>query len=368
MLCPAKKQLESNLRNHATSIKHLERVEAADSNKCGGTAVSSGRKERPSRSAGMTGSSNQKDLHWWLKAGPEDSEEGDLNPSDRGHVQSLMCWGFRSKTTAYAGKSYKVLGLLNDPHPGVNWYCEPPISCGFTVDGSLVSVNGCFRHQQCVCFSASGKSFLDFSCGACTHIPLETNFRLRVVREDRALEKRGTRGTEARRRLGYLSLLEVVCHNRSISGQFRHERMMHCHAKTKIAQLKMSRPTMKETTKAADGTKNLLKFVNNIIAAHRSGVLGGKPALWSYMKDVATNLNRKKSGYRFASNTKCFTQSMKMYGGKIMVNLFSLNYRGLENSTVIRENRVFSFFQVSMLRCSGQLQLFINKLRRCTKS
>ena len=57
------------------------------------------------------------------------------------------------------------------------------------------------------------------------------------------------------------------------------------------------------------------------------------------MKDIASNLNCKNLGHRFTKNTKCFTQAMKMYRGKIMVDLFSLNYGGLEMSTVIRENR-----------------------------
>jgi len=57
------------------------------------------------------------------------------------------------------------------------------------------------------------------------------------------------------------------------------------------------------------------------------------------MKDIAANLNRKKSRHRFTNNTKCFTQATKMYGGKRMVDLFSLNYGGPKMSTVVRENR-----------------------------
>ena len=115
--------------------------------------------------------------------------------------------------------------------------------------------------------------------------------------------------------------------------------MMHCHARATIAQLKMTRSTIKEAAKVGAGTKNLLKFVNNIIAALRSSVVGGKSALWSFMKDVASNLNHKKSRHQFKNNTKCFTQAMKMYRGKRMVDLFSSNNGGPEMSTIIRENR-----------------------------
>lgn len=70
---------------------------------------------------------------------------------------------------------------------------------------------------------------------------------------------------------------------------------------------------------------NVLKFCTNIIAAHRSGAFGGRPALWDFMKDVARNLNRKKTRYRFSTNCKSFAQAMKIYGGRRMVDLFSLN-------------------------------------------
>ena len=63
----------------------------------------------------------------------------------------------------YVGNSYKVSGLLDDPHSGVNWYCEPHVSSCFSVDGSEVNVNSCFRHRNCVRFSTSGKSFVHFT-------------------------------------------------------------------------------------------------------------------------------------------------------------------------------------------------------------
>ena len=339
MLCPTKKQLESNLINHGTSIKHLKRVQDVDSNKGRGAALSSGRKGRPSRSSRMTASSNQQDLHSWLKGGPAKIQVGHWNPADSSQLQSFMCWGFRGTIVVYAGKSYKVTALLDDPHPGVNWYCEPHVSASFAVGSGRVIVSGCFKHRECVRFSTSGQSFVDFNCAFCVRIPLEIDFRLRVVREDRAVEKRDSRGTGLGRRLDYLSTKEVVHHSRSIKSQLKLHHMMLWHAKSKIAQLKITRPTIREAAKASSGTKNVLQFVNNIIAAHRSGALGSKAALWSFMKDVATNLNRKKSGHRFATNTKCFTQAMKMYGRKRMVDLFSLNYGGPKISTVIRENR-----------------------------
>ena len=95
-----------------------------------------------------------------------------------------------------------------------------------------------------------------------------------MVREERTLEKNGTRSIGSGRRLRYLFITKVVKHNMSINKQFRHERMMYCHARAAIARLKMTQPTIKEAAKAGARTKNLLKFVNNIIAAHRLGAVG----------------------------------------------------------------------------------------------
>ena len=82
-------------------------------------------------------------------------------------------------------------------------------------------------------------------------------------------------------------------HSRQLSKKFRRERSLHWAAKARIVQLKVKRPTLKESAKLASDEHDLMKFCNNILAAHRSGVFGGKPALWDFMKDSAANLNRK---------------------------------------------------------------------------
>lgn len=97
-------------------------------------------------------------------------------------------------------------------------------------------------------------------------------------------------------------------------------------AKATIVQLKLKRPTLKESAKQACNGGDLLKFCNNIVTAYRIGACRGKPALWDSMKDVASDLNRKKKGFRFSSNSKSFSPAMKIYGGRRMCDLFSLNY------------------------------------------
>jgi hypothetical protein len=42
----------------------------------------------------------------------------------------------------------------------------------------------------------------------------------------------------------------------------------------------------------------------------------GKPALWDYLRDVASNLNHLKQGFRWSTTSKALLQAMKMYGGR----------------------------------------------------
>ena len=62
--------------------------------------------------------------------------------------------------------------------------------------------------------------------------------------------------------------------------------------------------------------------------------MGGKPALWDFLKDVANNLNHKKQRARWSRNSLAFSQTMKMYGGRRMCDLFSLNFAGPNYSSI----------------------------------
>ena len=77
-------------------------------------------------------------------------------------------------------------------------------------NGSVANVNGTFRHKSCKRVSITGTSFHDLTCN-CSQIPQEKDFRMRVMREERALEKRGC-DIGAGRRLGYLSVFELAKH------------------------------------------------------------------------------------------------------------------------------------------------------------
>ena len=59
----------------------------------------------------------------------------------------------------------------------------------------------------------------------------------------------------------------------------------------------------------------------------------------SNLKDMANNLNRKKQGFRWSSNSLAFSQAIKMYGGRRMCDLFSLNFGGPNYSFTKRVNQ-----------------------------
>ena len=96
---------------------------------------------------------------------------------------------------------------------------------------------------------------------------------------------------------------------------------------------------MRESARNTSVDNNLIKFCNNIISAHRVGAFGGKDALWDFMKDVAQNLNRKDSRNRYCENTKCFSQAMRIYGGRRLCDLFSLNFAGPSYDSIRRDSR-----------------------------
>ena len=82
--------------------------------------------------------------------------------------------------------------------------------------------------------------------------------------------------------------------------QLKIQKSYHWAIKRQILKLKIKRPTIKEAARSAIECYNLLKFCRDIIVAHQTGTFGGKGALWKFMKDVASNLNKKKQDYRFS--------------------------------------------------------------------
>ena len=91
-------------------------------------------------------------------------------------------------------------------------------------------------------------------------IPFETDFRLRVMKEDKSIIKQGTRTTEFGIRVGYLSLPKLTSHSKTVSKKLKIERLYHWATKLRIVQLKFKRPTLKEFAAAASSEHNLYKL------------------------------------------------------------------------------------------------------------
>jgi hypothetical protein len=65
-------------------------------------------------------------------------------------------------------------------------------------------MKGVFRHCNCKRVFVLPDPFPEFMCSNYVRISKENDFRMRVRREEFAIEKRGSRGTRVDRQLGYL--------------------------------------------------------------------------------------------------------------------------------------------------------------------
>lgn len=96
------------------------------------------------------------------------------------------------------------------------------------------------------------------------------------------------------------SLLKSFLHTGLITKKFK---LQHTHlwsSKRTFARLRVSAPLLEQAARAASNEKNnLIKFCNNVVAAHRSRAFRGKPAIWDFMRDVVGNLNKANKGNRY---------------------------------------------------------------------
>jgi hypothetical protein len=226
-----------------------------------------------------------------------------------------------------------------DPMPGFNWVPEPHTKGTFMHNDKLHVVSGCFRHKVYKRFSSSGEPFIGFTCSECCNISQVSDFRMRVVCEDVNLEKWGKRSIGLGRRLGYLSNAKLAAHSHSLGKRLNHEKLKVWYHKKKVAQLQITQPNLKDISHEWLNRKDVMWFCQNIVAAHWTGASGGKPALWDFFRDVAQNLNMKKAGHWYSKNTKLFAQAMKIFGGRRMCDLFTLNYASPNFRTIKRQNQ-----------------------------
>jgi hypothetical protein len=161
-----------------------------------------------------------------------------------------------------------------------------------------------------------------------------------VVQEDATIVKRSAKGIGFGKRFRYLFIHEPSAHNCAICKKYQTAKFALWYQKGKVAQLKMSRPSLKVSSFECLKRKDVFRFCNNILSTHCTNVFGGKPSLWDFLKDVVGNQNRKKEGYKWNMNNKGFTQTMKMYCGRHMCDFFQLNFAGPSNKESQRKRCV----------------------------
>ena len=179
VLCPHKRNLESQLQNHLGGTKHEKVVYVEDTGKGVPSALRTGKRGRPSVSSGSSGVM-QSNLHSWFSHAGSESQPGASVIYDKNVLLSLMCWGWWMSHCEYVGKVYNVKGLKNDAHAGRSWCPESEVVVHFLFDGKFVNIEGTFRHKRCARFSISTIPFDNFTCSFCSQIPQEKDFKMRL--------------------------------------------------------------------------------------------------------------------------------------------------------------------------------------------
>ena len=117
----------------------------------------------------------------------------------------------------YRRKSYGIDALLFDLYSGKLSYPKPHLMACFSLEGDVIIVKGAFRHTSHRRVSESAEPSSNLTCDMCQSIVVECDFRSRVLREERTIKIRGSRGTGLGRRVGYLFVFELSAHSRLLA-------------------------------------------------------------------------------------------------------------------------------------------------------
>lgn len=98
---------------------------------------------------------------------------------------------------------------------GGGWYSKPHIRA--CVNMVFVEINGTYRHMSCCRLDNFGFGYASLACFVCSAIPLENDFRMRILPDDINLDKRGSWSTWARRIIGQSQIFELAKHNHKLS-------------------------------------------------------------------------------------------------------------------------------------------------------
>lgn len=341
-LCPPKSDLYTILYEHSKSNLHTKALEKKEESS---KPLLTGSRGRPRKD--KEHDPKQRSLSNYMISTKDASASMNNISSFDGHDEgerslvgiNLLCWGLWSDEVKVNNKYAKIKPLLDDLSGGKCWFAEPYTKAMLHDGHNVFEVAGCFRHIKCLRISNDGQPFEGFSCHQCKEIPRLGDFRMRVYRENKVEKKRGNRGTGAGRRLDYLTKDEIRKTALVAKKQSRDLLLRLWWAKSHIAILSVRVRSLREANIESLNRKDVRRFCNNIVEAHRLGKFGGKTALWDFLQDVAQNMLRSNSGQRYSENTKAIFEVAKMWGGPRLHDFLSSNLDGPSLSTTKRGHR-----------------------------
>jgi hypothetical protein len=191
---------------------------------------------------------------------------------------SSLCWGLWDKTWKYGNRIINIKILLDDIKPGKVWWMEPMTSGVIEFSGQSFVIEGTFRHKDCKRVSSNGFPFENFRCISCSSIPLEGDFRMRLVRMRNLPNERGSRTTGNGRRLEYLTNSELMNVSRSSRQLVRETKLDLWYTKSKLAVLMVRVRSLRECCTESLERGDLKNFCRNIIETYNNENFEGKEA------------------------------------------------------------------------------------------
>ena len=140
-------------------------------------------------------------------------------------IGAQTCWGLRGPHYIYGGKSYGIDALLFEPHPENLWYPELHLEACYSLEGNVTIVKGVFKHNSCRRVFEFAEPFPNLTCDICQSVVSDCDFRSRVLYEECAIGKHGSRGTSLGRQACYLFVFELSGHFRLLTEKIETEQM-----------------------------------------------------------------------------------------------------------------------------------------------
>jgi hypothetical protein len=188
-----------------------------------------------------------------------------------------------------------------------------------------ILVSDTFHHVNCIRVSSSPQGFPNFRCEACSSIPKERDFCMRVYRSKISKFKRGNQNSGGGRRLGYFGDSEIMRVAQSSKIDVRALRYELWRVKARVATLFLRVTCLRESSVEFYNRGDLKSFCRNIVHAHKMGKFEGTQSLWDFLTDIVKNVGKEDSrGKRYSEPTKVMFETIKLWGGPRLHHFFNL--------------------------------------------